>query len=68
MYRSINDFLEDWKYESESTLKIFKCLSDESLSKKIHRGVRTLGFLAWHITHTLQEMMKLTGLNVDVKE
>src|SRR5947208_1276457 len=51
MYRSINDFLSDWKYESESTLKIFKILTDESLSKKFHEDVRTLGFLSWHITH-----------------
>ncbi len=68
MYHHINDFLDDWKYESASTLKIFKCLSDESLTKKFHPDVRTLGFLAWHITHTLQEMMKLTGLDVDVKK
>lgn len=68
MYRTINDFLTDWKYESESTLKTFKILTDESLTKYFHEDIRTLGFLAWHITHTLQEMMKLTGLNVDVKE
>lgn len=68
MYRTINDFLSDWRYESENTLKIFKQLTDESLQKIVHPDVRTLGFLSWHITHTLQEMMKLTGLNVDVKD
>ncbi|MCX6290448.1 MAG: DinB family protein [Bacteroidetes bacterium] len=68
MYRTVNDFLTDWKYESASTLKIFKSLSDESLDKKVHDDVRSLGFLAWHITHTLREMMLLTGLDVKVKD
>jgi uncharacterized damage-inducible protein DinB len=68
MYRTINDFLDDWTHESASTLKLFQKLTDESLNTKFHPDVRTLGFLAWHLTHTLQEMMKLAGLQVEVKE
>ena len=68
MYRVIEDFLSDWKYESQSTLNIFKNLTDESLTKVVHHDVRTLGFLSWHIVHTMQEMMEKIGLKVDIKE
>ena len=68
MYRHIHDFLQDWKLESASTLKLFRKLTDESLTKKIHPDVRTLGFLAWHIIYTMHEMMKLAGLDVDVRD
>jgi uncharacterized damage-inducible protein DinB len=68
MYHYVNDFLSDWGYESESTLKLFKNLTDESLSKKVHEDVRSLGFLAWHLIHTMEEMMKRTGIIVDIKE
>lgn len=67
MYRTINDFLVDLNYESQSTLNLFKNLTDESLKKSVHEDVRTLGFLAWHITHTLQEMPAKMGVKVDIK-
>jgi uncharacterized damage-inducible protein DinB len=56
MYRKINDFLKDWKYETESTLKLFAGLTDESLNQKVHENIRSVGRLAWHITQTLSEM------------
>ena len=68
MYHHITDFLNDWEYESEATLNLFKNMTDEALSKKIHPNVRSLGFLSWHIVHTMQEMMSKTGLRVDIKE
>ena len=68
MYHTINDFLLDWKYESESTLKLLKNLTDESLSKKLHKDVRTAGILTWHLVHTMEEMMEKTGLTVGVKK
>jgi uncharacterized damage-inducible protein DinB len=64
MYRHIDDFVNNWKYESESTLKLFKLLSNEALDKQLSERVRTAGFLAWHITHTLKEMMERTGLTI----
>ncbi|MBL0256527.1 MAG: DinB family protein [Bacteroidetes bacterium] len=66
MYRHISDFLTDWGHESASTIKLLKNLSDESLTKKVHPKVRTLGFLAWHLIHTLHEMPLRTGLTVDI--
>lgn len=64
MYRKIEDFLTDWAYESESTIKVFKNISNEALSKKDNDNVRTIAVLAWHITITLSEMLTKTGLKV----
>ncbi len=64
MYRTIEDFIKIWKYESESTAKTLKCLTVESLTFKVSENVRSLGFLAWHIVLTLGEMGGHMGLKV----
>jgi len=64
MYRTIQDFLNDWKYESESTLKMLNALTDASLLQKVSAEGRSLGFLAWHIVLTLGEMGGKTGITV----
>jgi uncharacterized damage-inducible protein DinB len=64
MFRVISDFLESWKYESEATLKVFKNLTDESLKQKVTAEGRSLGFIAWHITTSISEMLSKTGLPV----
>lgn len=68
MYRKIEDFLNDWKYESESTLKIFNNLTDVSITKVINENVRTAGRLAWHITTAIGEMAHRTGLTFKTVE
>lgn len=67
MYYYIQDFLNDWQYESQCTLKLLRNLTDESLTVSVHPKVRTIGFLAWHITHTIQEMGEKMGLAVNLK-
>ena len=62
MFRTINDFLKAWKHESEATLKVFNKLTDESLNQKVTSDGRSLGFIAWHITDTIPEMLSKTGL------
>ncbi len=62
MFTTIDDFLERWKYESEATIKVFKNLTDESLNQKVTEDGRSLGFIAWHITQTIGEMMSKTGI------
>jgi uncharacterized damage-inducible protein DinB len=64
MYRNIQDFLDDWKYENESTMKVFKNLTDASLKQKITPDGRSLGFLAWHIVISLGEMGGKAGLSI----
>ena len=65
MFRKVSDFLESWKHESESTLKLFKVLTDESLRQKVTEAGRSLGFLAWHITVTPREMLEKAGLVIE---
>ncbi len=67
MYYKLNDFLSDWAYESQATLKLLNNLTDESLTKKIGDNVRTPGRLAWHITTAMNEMVSRTGLSFDSK-
>ena len=64
MIRKIEDFLSDWKYESESTLKLFSLISNEALHKKNHEHVRSMAFLTWHLTITISEMLNKAGLPV----
>jgi uncharacterized damage-inducible protein DinB len=63
-YKSIDDFLKDWEYESGATQKVLNNLTDESLSQKVTQSGRSLGFIGWHITETIGEMMGKTGLKV----
>ncbi len=62
MFRVVDDFLEGWKYEGEATLKIFRNLTDASLGQKVTPEGRSIGFIAWHITQCIPEMMSRTGL------
>ncbi len=65
MFRKIEDFVKAWDYETEQTVKLFNELTDESLNQKVTENGRTLGFLAWHLAVTMQEMPKLVGLEID---
>jgi uncharacterized damage-inducible protein DinB len=65
MYTSIKAFISDWKQESDATIKLLNNLTDESLKQKVWAEGRTLGFLAWHITLSIGEMMTKIGLNPD---
>lgn len=65
MYTSVNSFISDWKYESGATLKLLNILTDNSLNQKVWAEGRALGFLAWHITLSIGEMMTKIGLNPD---
>jgi len=64
MIRTITDFEHLWSREIESTQKLFKHMTDRSLSTAVDPGGRTLGRLAWHITLTIPEMMSRTGLTI----
>lgn len=65
MLRKIEDFQKDWAYEAESTLKVLKAMTDESLGQKVTPTGRSLGFLAWHVTRTLAEMPGRCGLTIE---
>lgn len=65
MYYKLQDFINDWAYESEATLKIFNNLTDESLNKNIGKDIRTAGRLAWHIAGAISELGQRMGLTFD---
>jgi uncharacterized damage-inducible protein DinB len=65
MFRRIDDFQKAWAYETEMTSKVLQTLNDGSLSQKVIDDGRTLGFLGWHLTQTLGEMLALVGLTID---
>lgn len=65
MLRKIEDFQKDWAYEAEMTGKVLNTLTDESLGQKVNPDGRSLGFLGWHLTQTLGEMLGLVGLKID---
>ena len=62
MYYKIFDFIEDWKYESESTIKVLNNLTDEVLTVKFNNEIRTAGRLAWHIVGAVAELGHRMGL------
>ena len=63
MYYKISDFISDWNYESESTLKVLSNLTDEVLTIKFNSEIRTAGKLAWHIVGAIAELGHRMGLN-----
>jgi len=65
MYYKISDFLEDWKYESGSTIKVLNNLTDEVLTVKFNNEIRTAGRLAWHIVGAMAELGHRLGLNFE---
>jgi uncharacterized damage-inducible protein DinB len=65
MYRTIEDFKQDFDYEGQMTAKIIGHLTDGSLGQKVSPDGRTLGFLAWHIVVCLG-MAHEAGLPMEV--
>lgn len=64
MNAKIEKFAATWAYESDGTQKCFDRLTDASLGQSVDADGRTIARLAWHITQTIPEMMKGTGLQV----
>lgn len=40
-------------------------MTNDTLAKKVYEDGRNLGFLAWHITYTVGEMMHSAGLPIE---
>jgi uncharacterized damage-inducible protein DinB len=64
MYRRVDDFLQDWAAESQSTRSVLRTLTDRSLAQRVAPGGRTAGRLAWHLVLTLGEMPRHSGLGI----
>ncbi len=62
MFRTVEDFLETWKAESSSTLRVFRALNDASLGQSVGPEGYTLGSLASHITGSIAAIPAHAGL------
>ncbi len=67
MINSLKEFYKTWQHESQSTIKVFQHLTDESLSTRVYEGGRTLGKLANHIVETLSELPSKLCLGISEK-
>ena len=68
MYRTVEDFINDWSESAASTLNVIRAISDDKLDVAIVEGHNSLGWLAWHVT-TAPVMFgnMLAGLGLEVK-
>jgi uncharacterized damage-inducible protein DinB len=64
MYRTVQDFLNDWSHSVQGTLRVLQSLTDEKLDQAIVEGHNTLGWLGWHLATTPAFFMKMVGLTV----
>jgi uncharacterized damage-inducible protein DinB len=64
MYRKIEDFLNDWQYESQATLKVFANVTDNTLTTKENENIRTMSVLTWHMTTVIGEIFSQAGLQI----
>ena len=55
------DFLNVWKMESASTLKVFHALTDAKLAQAVVPGSYSLQSLAWHITGSINAIPAYAG-------
>lgn len=62
MYRSIEDFSADYAEERESTLKVLRALTDESLEQRVRPGGRSAGRLGWHLAVSIPQIAKEAGI------
>lgn len=50
MYRTVEDFTQEWTMSAQGTSNVFKAMTDDKLDQAIVEGHNTLGWLAWHLT------------------
>ena len=64
MFRSVEDFETEWKFETENTLKVFERLTPDSLSQQVIHGGRSMGIIAWHMALSIADFAGRSGLRL----
>lgn len=64
MFVTIEEFVNEWKQETEMTERVLDALTDQSLEQSILPGYRTLGQIAWHLVQSINYMSAL-GLSFE---
>lgn len=49
MYRTVNDFVNDWTNSAQGTVEVLRSLTDDKLGQATVEGHSTLGWLGWHL-------------------
>ncbi|MCC7477485.1 DinB family protein [bacterium] len=68
MFHTFEEFITDYRFESETTKKVLEALSDESLGQRKGIGETTLGDIAWHIATTHGMMLNQAGFHVPAND
>jgi len=68
MYRTAQDFVEEWAASAAGTLSVMKAITDDKLGFAIVEGHNSLGWLAWHLASTAGAFGRIAGLNTPVIE
>jgi len=64
MIHTLDEFFARFDAHAASTRRLFAALTDDSLSRAVGVGRRTLGGIAWHIVTSMPEIMVRTGLSL----
>lgn len=68
MYRTVEDFTQEWSRNAQGTLNAIRAISDDKLDFSIVKGHSTLGWLAWHLTTAPGFFGNmLAGLGLDIQ-
>ncbi|MCM2675136.1 DinB family protein [Alkalicoccobacillus plakortidis] len=62
MFRTKEDFLQEWAVEKDLTIKVLDSLTDETLGQSIVEGHSSLGWLGWHLTTTIPFFASVVGI------
>ncbi|SEN94250.1 DinB family protein [Paenibacillus sp. OV219] len=68
MYRTKEDFVNDWSASAAGTIAVMKSITDEKMNTAIVEGHNSLSWLAWHLTGTAAIFGQIAGLQVPVVE
>ena len=64
MYRTVEDFLEEWNASSQGTLNVIKAITNDKMDVAIADGHNSLGWLAWHLVGVAGAFGHFAGLQI----
>ena len=69
MYRTIQDFVNDWAHESSLTSSVLSVLTDASLKQAVTPAKgRTIGALSWHLVSSVTGMLGAAACKFKVRD
>ena len=64
MYRTVQDFIEDWQASAAGTLNVMKAITDDKMDVAIVEDHNSLGWLAWHLVGVAGAIGHFAGLQI----